>query len=123
MNPHQKIITLSFIIAGVLAALITRVLLNAVASTGFLIQFYSLDAFQHGIPVGVGILTFIFLQFNKKIVTWAKEVVLEISHIVWPSRKDTAMMTLVCCIMLLIAAILLGAFDFLASHAMRLFLN
>ena len=121
---QQKIVTLSFIFAGGLVAFVAKVLLDSIASNlVFFARFYSQDLFQHGVPVLCGLLTFGLLQFNSKVCLWANEVLVEIKNIVWPSRKDTIAMTLVCCVMLIVAGVILGVFDFFASHLVRLILD
>ena len=112
----KKIITVSFLIAAGLAALIVRVLLETAAgAVGFMAKYYALDLVQHGIPVGVGLLTFILLQFNSKVVAWADEVVLEVSKVVWPSQRDTIAGAITACAMLLLAGVVLGLFDWAST--------
>ena len=126
MSSHsrEKIITLSFILFGGFVTLSVRVLFTALATSSvFLSRLYAEDIVQHGIPVFLGLLTFFLLQFNKKTNIWANEVLSEVTSIVWPSRRDTIMMSAVCCVMLLISGVLLGVFDFLSSHIIRLILD
>lgn len=121
---QQKIVTLCFILAGGLFAFVSKVILDSISSNViFFARFYSKDIYQHGIPVFLGLLVFGLLQFNSKICLWANEVLLEIRNIVWPSRKDTLSMTLVCCVMLIVAGVVLGIFDFFASHIIKLILD
>lgn len=123
-NANQKIVTLSFILVGGLTALVTKVIFTTLAThIAFFSKFYTQDIFQHGVPMVAGLIAFSFLQLNRGICFWANEVVMEIKNIVWPSRKDTIAMTVVCCIMLIVAGIVLGIFDFFASHFMKLILE
>ena len=118
---NSKIITVSFVAASFLAAVTTSILLEtAAASFGFVAQLYAQDGIRHGVPVTVALVTFAVLQFNKKTVIWADEVVLEIRKVVWPSRRDTTAMTVVVCIMLAISCAILFVFDYISTEVVRI---
>lgn len=113
---NKKIITLSFVLAAFLTAFVIDVLMETLsAASGTVARALSMDAVAHGLPMIAGLSCFIALQFNSKVVTWADEVVTEISRVVWPSHKDTTAMTIVVCIMLLVAGFSLGIMDFLSN--------
>lgn len=118
-NNNSKIITLSFLIAGVLFGFVLSVLLGTAEAiaTGSIARFLANDFVRHGSPVVLGAVLFFVLQFNKKVVTWADEVVTEIKRVVWPSRKDTVAMTIVVCVMLIISGLVLGLMDVVSSKA------
>lgn len=117
---NRKIITLSFVIAAFLTYLVVQVVLEALASTfGVVARFYAQDIVKHGLPVASGAILFFALQFNKKVVKWADEVIVEVRKVVWPSRRDTVAMTIVSCVMLLLAGVLLGVFDFLSGSLVQ----
>ena len=118
---NKKIATVSFIIVAALTLIVTRVLLQtAAASFGAVQKLWGQDLFQHGLPVAIAVITFAMLQFNPKVITWADEVVTELLKVVWPSRQNTTAMTIVCCVMLLISATLVFAFDYLARNATQM---
>lgn len=118
---NHKVITISFVLAGVLAAVTLNVLLESLAASfGFVARFYAQEMVQHGLPLLVGLATFASLQLNKKTVAWADEVVLEIRKVVWPSRKDTTAMTIVVCVMLAISCVILFVFDYISSEIVRM---
>ena len=121
---NRKIITVSFVIAGFLAAMTTTVLLEtAAASFGLIAKLYTQDIVRHGAPIAVALVTFAVLQFNKKTLVWADEVVLEIRKVVWPSRRDTTAMTLTVCIMLTISCVILFVFDYISTEAVRMIIQ
>ena len=121
---NSKIITVSFLIAGFLAAVTVNILLEtAAASLGFMAKLYAQDMVRHGVPVAVALVTFGVLQFNKKILVWADEVVLEIRKVVWPSRRDTTAMTFVVCIMLAISCVILFVFDYFSTGVVGMILQ
>lgn len=121
---NKKIITLSFVIMGFLSFLVARVIFQALAvSFGFVGKYWSMTSVQHGLPVAVGFLVFLLLQFNRKVMGWGDEVVTETRKVVWPSKKDTTAMTIVTCIMLIIAGVVLGVFDLISSQVVKVLLN
>src|SRR5688572_22533612 len=112
----KKVTLVSFLAFGALAYIVTEVLFRSFASAfGVVQRLYSMDIASHGIPIAVGVLLFSILFFSKKANVWAEEVVLEVSKVVWPSRKDTVGMTIVVCVMVFIASIILFMFDNLAQ--------
>ena len=121
---NNKIITISFLIAAFLAAVVVNVLVETLAaSSGFVARLYAQELFRHVLPVVFGIATFGILQFNKKTLTWANEVVLEIRKVVWPSRRDTSAMTSVVCVMLAISCVILFVFDYFSREAVSIIIQ
>ena len=121
---NESIVNTAFAMAGILVYFITAVLLEVLAGTfGSVARIRNIAAVQHGFPVAVGIITFVFLFTNKKTHSWADECITEVRKVVWPSRKDTVAMTIVCCAMVLIAGISFGVFDFFASQLIKVFVN
>ncbi|WP_413560181.1 preprotein translocase subunit SecE [Bdellovibrio sp. HCB209] len=113
---NSKIITLSFAIAGALLGLTVHMLIKAFAGAfGIVAKLADNDLFKHGLPVGTGILLFALLQFNPRVQTWGEEVVSEIRKVVWPSRKDTTAMTIVCVVMVLISSVIISSFDLISG--------
>jgi preprotein translocase subunit SecE len=124
-NSNKKMITLSFMITGILAWLIVKVLITTAAGmvSGKAAQMLNTDMALHFVPVLWGVAVFAILQMSPKIVAWADEVVSELMRIVWPSRKDTTAMTIVVCVMLLICGFIIGGFDIISSYAIDALLN
>lgn len=112
-NTNSKIVTVSFMVAGILIGIVVSVLMETLSavSTGAFGRFVSQDFVRHGLPVVVGLGSFLFFQINKRIVAWADEVVVELRRVVWPSRKDTTAMTIMVCVMLLISGVFFGVLD------------
>ncbi len=120
IKTRQKILTLSFVCAGALAALVVGFILDAlIGSSGVLARYLGADAVRHGVPVVVGIGCFLVLQFNQKVFKVADEALLELSKVVWPSRRDTMAMTVVVCVMLIISSVILGVLDWGATELVR----
>lgn len=117
----KKITTVSFLGASALTWLVIDVLFKALAGAfGPVQRLYSNYVISHGLPLVSAVLVFAVLQFNPRIVNWAEEVILEVSKVVWPSRKDTMGMTIVVVVMVLIASAILFVFDNLARFSLEM---
>ncbi len=109
---NKKIITVSFVALSLLVALVVHLLLQFLAqSFSFFTRIESNELLSNGLPVGIGILTFVSLQWNKTVVNYSEGVVSELLKVVWPSRKDTGLMTIVVVITLIISGVVIGAYD------------
>ncbi|QDK44357.1 MULTISPECIES: preprotein translocase subunit SecE [unclassified Bdellovibrio] len=113
---NSKIMTLSFAIAGALVGLTVHFLIKAFSGAfGVVAKLADNDLFKHGLPVATGIVLFAALQFNPRVLAWGEEVVSEIRKVVWPSRKDTTAMTIVCVVMVLISSVIISSFDLISG--------
>ncbi len=123
-NDNRKIITVAFVLAAVITAMVVEVIEGVLATNiSAVARFRALSAVQHGLPVGVGIITFLLLQLNKQTVNWADECVAEIRKVVWPSQRETTAMTTVCCIMLLLAGAWFGLFDYVSGSFVKMLIK
>ncbi len=115
---NKKVLTMSFLAAGALVAFVVKILITIITpiTSGAAARVVASDFVIHILPVLVGFVTFLALQFNAKVGVWADEVVTEIKKVVWPSRKDTIAMTIVVCIMVLISSVIISIFDFVSSQ-------
>lgn len=119
---NQKIIMVAFLVSGGLVGLSVDVLFEMLAATlAAVAKLRGHEVVKHGLPVMVGIVTFAYLQFNARIQLWAEEVVSEIRKVVWPTRKDTVGMTIVCCVLVVVAGLGLGLLDFVSGQFIKLF--
>ena len=55
----------------------------------------------------------------SKITEYFQETKTELKHVVWPTKRDTALYTLAVIILSVIVAYYLGVFDFLFSIALE----
>ncbi len=124
-NTNVRIIDMSIIVTGILVWLVTTLLVQTIAGMvgGSLVAVFNNDFTLHGLPVLLGIVVAAVLRLNRKVMVWADEVVAELRKIVWPSRKDTVAMTIVVCIMLIIAGFVIGGFDIISSYAIDALLS
>lgn len=99
--------------------LVVGILFRTLAGAfGSVQRLYGIDALNHGLPLVCGALVFGILQFSPKASVWAEEVILEVSKVVWPTKKDTIGMTIVVIVMVLIASTILYVFDIIARLIM-----
>ena len=124
---NSKIMTMSFVaMAFWRAFMIVQVLFENLV--GFVWRrlrvFTTTKPFGTACRLALAAQTFAILQFNPKIRTWADECIAEVRKVVWPSRKDTIAMTIVCCVMVVYCwALLLVVFDFASQHLIKAFVN
>jgi preprotein translocase subunit SecE len=121
---NQQFVTTGFVAAGFLAFFVASVVFETLGDMfGPVKALRSQELFKHGLPIAIGFITFVALFVNKTAQTIADECVTELSKVVWPSRRDTTAMTIVCCVMVVTAGIALGLYDFLCSQMIKIFVN
>jgi preprotein translocase subunit SecE len=109
---NKKAITVSFVALGLLVGFVAHLLMQFLAqSFSIFARAESNELLSNGIPVAIGLITFVSLQFNKITVDYTDGVVAELRKVVWPSRKDTGLMTVVVVITLLISGVIMGVYD------------
>ena len=120
---NHKIMTVGFIVAAAMVFWVVKVLMSTLAiGIGSVAQFQDEFWFKDLIPVGIGFIVFLYLQFNSKIKAWADEGISETGKVVWPSKADTKSMTIATCIMLLVSGVVLGLFDITATKLVNVLL-
>lgn len=113
---NSKILTLSFAIAALLVGLTTSLLIKAFAGAfGVVARAADSDLVRHGLPVVLGFVLFVALQFNQRVLSWGEEVVTEVRKVIWPSRKDTTAMTIACVMMVLVSSVIISSFDLISG--------
>lgn len=116
----NKVMMVSFVGGAFLVGYVARVMITLLSSSwGAFARVTDSQLIQHGAPIGLGVAFFIYASFSKKVRGWAHDVVIEISKIVWPSRKDTTAMTIVVCFFMIMTGIILGLFDFFSSQVIQ----
>jgi len=113
---NSKILTLSFAVAGALVGLTVHLLIKAFSGAfGVVARAADSDLVRHGLPVAAGFAVFAVPPFNPRFLAWGEDVVSEIRKVVWPSRKDTTAMTIVCIVMVLISSVIISSFDLISG--------
>ncbi len=124
MSKYAKIHQICGVFLAFIAGFSIRIVLEFFATLfGFAARIYSIEYIRHGLPIGVGVLCFLILQFHPKIKKWMLEVITEVDKVVWPTKKDTFSMTFVVCIILLLSGLVLGLFDLTAGSVMKPIMN
>lgn len=119
-NTNSKIVTLSFLSFAALVGFTISTLLKVFSGAfGLVAKAMELDLVRHGLPVTIALGLFIYLQFNKNILTWADEVIGEVKKVVWPPIKDTRGMTIVVVIMVLISSVIVSFFDMFSGFVLN----
>tara|TARA_Y100001935_G_C17292816_1_gene504432 strand:+ start:1093 stop:1494 length:402 start_codon:yes stop_codon:yes gene_type:complete len=121
---NKKIRAVAFILAGALVALVIDVLFESLSVTfGKVARLRSDETLRHGLPIAVGLIVFLILQFNPKVRAWADEVISEVRKVVWPSKQEVTAMTVVVCVFVTVIGLGLGVFDFVAGQAITAFVQ
>lgn len=121
---NSKILTLCFAIVAALSGFTVHLLIKSFsAAFGIVAKMADSDLVRHGLPVALGLVAFVLLQFNPRILVWGDEVAIEIRKVVWPSRKDTTAMTIVVVIMVLISSLIVTGFDLASGSILKLLMN
>ena len=121
---HSKIIQVSVVLACFTAGFTMKMIFEFLAVLfGPVSKIYDIEAVRHGLPISCGLILFCVLQFHPGIQKWLEEVVVEVSKVVWPTKKDTLSMTAVVCVILILSGVVLGLFDLSAGAVMKLIMN
>lgn len=120
----SKITQVVIVVSACTLGYVSRVLFEFSSTfVGPIAKAYSVEMIRHGIPIGITVLSFLYLQLNPKMKSWFHSVVLEVDKVVWPTKKDTLSMTIVVCIILMISGVILGLFDLTAGTVLQYLLN
>ena len=112
IEDNKKIITVTFALSSMLLGFVISLLMGVFAAHFAVVaRLESSPGFSNGIPVVVGLVTFLFLQFNPRTVEFLDGVIAEMKKVVWPTRKDTWLMTIVVVITLILSGIVVGLYD------------
>lgn len=119
-NANSKILTLSFLSFAALVGFTISTLLKVFSGAfGIVAKAMEYDLVRHGVPVAIALGLFMYLQFNKNILSWAEEVIAEIKKVVWPPVKDTKGMTIVVVIMVIISSVIVSVFDMFSGFVLN----
>ncbi len=124
MEDNKRAVTFSFVVFSFLVGLVIHLLLQFLAqSFAVFSRVESNEFLSNGVPVFLGALTFAVLQFNTKVVGFSDGVVAELRKVVWPSRKDTGVMTVVVVITLIISGVIVGVYDSVWAYLVNTFIR
>jgi preprotein translocase subunit SecE len=116
----NKIMMVSFVCGAFLVGYTVQVLNTLLASSwGAYARLTDSEIVSNLLPIAAGLLFFIYLVSSKKVRQWSQEVIVEISKVVWPSKKETTALTVFVCIFMIFTGILLGIFDYFSSQVIQ----
>lgn len=123
-DSNKKIRAVAFILAGALVAITVDVIFESLAVTfGSVARLRNNETLMHGLPIAVGLVTFMVLQFSPKVRVWADECISEVRKVVWPSKQEVTAMTVVVCVMVSLVGLGLGIFDFVSGQLVTAFIQ
>ncbi|MBK9293077.1 MAG: preprotein translocase subunit SecE [Oligoflexia bacterium] len=118
---NKKIITVTYALSCVLLGFVVSLLMSLLATHfAFFARLETQTVFSNGVPVVVGLATFLFLQFNPTTVDFLDGVIGELKKVVWPTKKDTWLMTIVVVITLILSGVLVGLYDLFWAKVIEL---
>lgn len=116
----NKIMMVSFVCGAFLVGYMVQVMNTLLSSSwGAYARLTDSDFITHGAPVILGFLFFLYVNFSKSVKNWAQEVIVEVSKVVWISKKDTTALTIFVCFFMILSGIILGLFDFFSSQVIQ----
>jgi preprotein translocase SecE subunit len=121
---NQSIVNFAFVVCGFLGYFVTMVVFEVLADTfGPVARLRAMEVAKHGIPVAVGLITFMTMFMKKNVHQFADECVVELRKVVWPSQRDTFVMAAVTCVMVIVSGMGLGVFDFISAQLIKVFVH
>ena len=116
----NKVMMVSFVCGAFLVGYTVQVINTLLASSwGTYARITDSELITQGTPIIFALIFFIYVNASKNVRTWANEVIVEVSKVVWPSKKDTTAMTIFVCIFMILSGVILGLFDFFSSKVIR----
>ena len=116
----NKIMMVSFVCGAFLVGYTVQVINTLLSSSwGAYARLTGTALVDNGLPILFGFGFFIYVNASKKVRTWAEEVVVEVSKVVFPSRQDTTAMTIFVCFFMIMTGIILAIFDFFSSQVIQ----
>jgi preprotein translocase subunit SecE len=123
-DENKKFVTVALVATSIIVAFTCNLLLELLAANfSAIARIESNPELANGIPVAVGIFLFVFLQFNKTTSNYLDGVIGELRKVVWPSRKDTGLMTVVVSITLIFSGIVVGIYDSIWAYLVKFFIK
>ena len=121
LEDNKKLVTVSFALLGALCAFLFSVFFSFLAAHLAAVErFKSQELVSNILVVGVGLVVFSVLNFNSKSVDFTDSVISELKKVVWPSKKETGLMTFIVIIALVLSGIVIGVYDSVWAYLVRL---
>jgi preprotein translocase subunit SecE len=122
-SQYKKWVNLSYLAVAVLLGYIVFSLSQRLTSTYDLeTHVQNIDLIIRVLSIVAGGILFLILYRNERANEFMSEVVVELSRVTWPTRRETASATLVVIIMVMISGMVLGFFDYVWTKILQLVL-
>jgi len=111
---YQKYVNALFILGGALVWFVSRHYVETLIGRlqiGRRLGGGLTDVLLHGLPILLGVITFIILRRNRKSESFVSESVDELVRVTWPSGREVQFGTIVVIITVVLAGIILGGID------------
>jgi len=119
-NQNQKWVNLSLFAFAALIGYVFFSLMNNVAGTYDLeARIQNIDLVIRAVSAGLAGLLFLILYKSERTTSYMNEVMVELSKVTWPTRKETYRATVIVLVTVLIAGMLLGGLDALWTWLLR----
>ena len=69
------------------------------------------DFLINGVSALIALIVGVWIYRNDRVYTLAHEIASELKKVTWPTKKETQLGTIVVIVMVIVSAIILGAFD------------
>jgi len=113
-NQHQKWVTLSYLaVAALLAFVALQLGQKLVGAYDLEARVRNAELMLRGFSVLAGVVLFVALYRSEQATQFMTEVVVELSRVTWPTRKETSAATVLVIIMVIISGLFLGFLDYL----------
>jgi len=113
-NQHQKWVTLSYLaVAALLAFLALHLGQKLVGAYDLEARVRNAELILRGLSVLAGVVLFFALYRSESATQFMSEVVVELSRVTWPTRKETSAATILVIIMVVLSGLFLGFLDYL----------
>ena len=121
MEYTKRWVTSSYIVFSlILGICCNRLLHQIVLKLGYYSRYNFTIYIVWGVPIIIVIGTLLYLIKHAKANEFMTEVVIELSKVTWPTKKETWASSLGVLIFVIIAAILLSVFDYIWIKAIEL---
>jgi len=122
-NQYQKVVNVSYLAFSALVAFVVLVGMMKLSSTyDFESRVKSAEYIIRGLSLAIGAGIFLGLYSNTKANTFMNEVAIELlTKVSWPTGKDTGSATAVVIVTVILAGLVLAAFDWLFTVSLHSF--
>jgi preprotein translocase subunit SecE len=122
-SQYQKWVNLCYLaLAGLVVYLVFATGQHAVAAYDLESRVRNIDLILRGASILLGAIVFFGLYRHEQANQFMNEVVTELVRVTWPTHKETTNGTIIVLVMVLVSGMVLGLFDYLWTHMLKMIL-